>query len=81
MKTYKLYAGMTGEFEILKTDAPEGVVVDYILASGNMNLPENDPEKFFTNHGYFVDFIACQYDDELSKEITVDQEIDIYDYI
>lgn len=81
MKTYKLYAGMTGEFEILNTNAPESVVIGYIIASGNMSLPADDPEKFFADRGYSVDFLACQDDDDLSEEIAVDQEIDVYDYI
>ena len=80
-KTYKLYAGMTGEFEILKTDAPESVVIDYIIAAGNVDLPEDDPEKFFTDRGHAVDFLACQDNDDLAEEIAVDQEIDVYDYI
>ena len=81
MKTYKLYAGMTGEFEILNTNAPESVVIDYIVAAGNMDLPGDDPEKFFTDRGYSVDFFVCQDDDDLAEEIAVDQEIDVYDYI
>lgn len=81
MKTYKLYAGMTGEFEILNTNAPESVVIGYIIAAGNMDLPENDPENFFADRGYSVDFLACQDDDDIADEITVDQEIDVYDYI
>lgn len=81
MKIYKLYAGMTGEFEILKTDAPESVVIDYIIAASNANLPEDDPEKFFTDRGYYIDFLACQDDDEIADEIAIDQEIDVYDYI
>ena len=81
MKTYKLYAGMTGEFEILNTNAPESVVIGYIIAAGNMSLPDDDPEKFFVDRGYSVDFLACQDDDDLAEEIAVDQEIDVYDYI
>lgn len=81
MKTYKLYAGMTCEFEILNTNAPESTVIDYIIAAGNMRLPDDDPEKFFMDRGYSVDFLACQDDDELAEEIAVDREIDVYDYI
>lgn len=78
MNTIKLYAGMTGEFEVLKTDAPENIVIDYIVACSNMTLPENDPELFFTEKGYHIEFLGCQYDD---LEINFDKEIDIYDYI
>lgn len=78
MKTYKLYAGMTGEFEIIRTDAPESVVIDYIIACSDMELPENDPELFFTKKGYRIEFLGCQYDD---IDINFDAEIDTYDYI
>ena len=78
MKTYNLYAGMTGDFEIIRTDAPKSVVIDHIMACSNMELPENDPELFFKEKGYYIEFLGCQYDD---IEIGFDQEIDTYDYI
>lgn len=78
LRTYKLYAGMTGEFEILKTNADYNTVVGYIQAAENEMLPNNDPVKFFTSQGFSAEFIACQYDDDFNE--TIDIEIDIYNY-
>ena len=43
----------------------------------NGTLPDDDPEKFFKQRGFYIDFLACQYDD---LEIEYDYELDIYDY-
>lgn len=80
MKNYKIYAGMTGEFEIIRTDAPESVVIEYAQACARDMLPENDPDLFFSQKGYRVDFLASQDDDELVENLPVDKEIDMYDY-
>lgn len=77
MKIYKLYAGMTGEFEILKTDAPEKIVIEYIQACITETLPNNDPNLFFAQKNYSVEFLACQFEDDIA---SIDQEIDVYDY-
>lgn len=82
-KIYKLYGGMTGEFEVLKTNAPKEVVIEYIVSASNLTLPEDDPELFFTQKGYMVEFLWSQNDD-LDDEVVdkvVDEEIDTYDYI
>lgn len=81
MKTYKLYAAMTGEFEIFRTDAPESVVTEYARACATDTLPDNDPNLFFEQKEYSVDFIACQYDDDTVENLSVDYEIDLYDYL
>lgn len=78
MRTIKLYAGMTGEFEILRSDAPDSVIIQYIQACNTDILPENDPDLFFSLSGYFVQFLACQYDD--CEEIEIDIEFDTYNY-
>lgn len=82
-KIYKLYGGMTGEFEVLKTDAPREVVIEYIIAASDLTLPDDDPELFFEQKGYQVEFLWSQNDD-LDDEVVdkvVDEEIDTYDYI
>ena len=82
-KIYKLYGGMTGEFEVLKTTAPREVVIEYIIAASDLTLPDGDPDLFFQQKGYAVQFLWCQdddLDDELLEKI-VDEEIDTYDYI
>lgn len=78
LRTYKLYAGMTGEFEILRTDADYHTVIGYIQAAENEMLPDNDPVKFFAIQGFSAEFIACQYDDDFQDPIDI--EIDIYNY-
>ncbi len=82
-KIYKLYGGMTGEFEVLKTNAPREAVIEYIVAASNLPLPEDDPVLFFTHRKYEVEFLWSQNDD-LDEEVVdkvVDEEIDTYDYI
>lgn len=81
-KIYKLYGGMTGEFEVLKTTAPREVVIEYIIAASNLTLPD-DPALFFSQREYEVEFLWSQNDD-LDEEVldkVVDEEIDTYDYI
>lgn len=81
-KIYKLYGGMTGEFEVLKTNAPKEVVIEYIVSASNLTLPD-DPALFFSQREYEVEFLWSQNDD-LDEEVldkVVDEEIDTYDYI
>lgn len=78
MDKIKIYASMTGEYEILETDAPKETIIEYIIACSNGTLPDDDPEKFFKQKGFCIDFLACQYDD---LEIECDYELDSYDYI
>ena len=80
MKIYKIYGGMTGEYEIFRTDAPENVVIEYVWSCANDMLPDNDPNLFFEKRGYKVDFFACQYSDDKEEGLTVDKKIDMYDY-
>lgn len=80
MKNYKLYAGLTQEFEIFRTDAPESVAIEYARACANNTLPENDPDLFWKQTGYSVKFLACQDDDDIADSIPIDCEIDMYDY-
>ena len=80
LKIYKLYAGLTGEFEIFRTDAPESVVIEYAGKYVRGTLPGNDPDLFWEQTGYSVKFLACQDDDDIKDIIPVDCEIDLYDY-
>lgn len=75
----KIFAGMTNEYEILETDAPKETIIEYIIAGSNSTLPDNDPEKFFEQRGFYIDFLGCQYDD--LEEIKCDYELNMYDYI
>ena len=77
MRIVKIYAGMIGEFEILRTDATDDVLHQYIKACSDNTLPDNDPVLFFKKHGCSVEFLACQHDDEADK-INADVEIDSY---
>lgn len=78
MNKVKIYAGMTGEYEIIETDAPKETIIEYIITCSNGTLPDDDPKKFFEERGFCIDFLACQYDD---LEIKCDYELDSYDYI
>lgn len=53
--------------------------MEYIRACADMALPEDGPGLFFTEKGYRIEFLGCQYDDGL--EVERDRKIDIDDYI
>ena len=84
-RTVKITAGMTQEFEIIMTDAPDCVIkaqLMYISAceEEGKEVPKN-PYGIIEEFGYAVNIIGSQDDlsyDDLS-EIMVDAEFDYYD--
>lgn len=84
-RTIKITAGMTQEFEIISTNAPDHVIkaqLMYIAAceEEGKEIPEN-PYGMIKEFGYTVNLIGCQ--DDLSQEdleeAIIDKEFDYYD--
>lgn len=76
----KITAGMTGEFEIISTNAPDQLIEkqlkDNIKREENLKPIEN-PYGIIEKEGYTVNLIGCHSIDE---EPTIDKEFDYYDY-
>lgn len=81
-RTIKISAGMTGEFEVIKTDATDEVIEKQLAE--NSKLEEkgkviDDPYGIIKDYGYKIDLVGCQDDIDL-EEIKIDVEFDYYDY-
>lgn len=81
----KLYAGMTGEFEIINTNAPDSVIkaqLTYTSALQEEREPVRNPYSIIEAMGYEVHVVACQ--DTCSVEdlenMSIDAEFDYYEY-
>ena len=84
-RTVKIAAGMTQEFEIIRTDAPDHVIkaqLMYISAceEEGKEVPKN-PYGIVENFGYVVSVIGCQddFDFDALDELIIDAEFDYYD--
>lgn len=82
-RVIKISAGMTGEFEIIKTDATDEVIEKQLAE--NSRLEEegkviDDPYGIIKEHGYKIDLVGSQDDIELD-EVIIDFEFDYYDYM
>jgi len=79
----KISAGMTEEYEVIQTTAPDEVIIEQLKENNRLSeegiLIEN-PYEVIEAHGFSVECIGCQDDDELLDEIEIDAEFDSYDY-
>lgn len=78
----KLSAGMTMEFEIIKTNAPDCVIManmTYISACQEDMEDIDNPYAVIESMGYEVELIGNQ-DTTDSDEVVVDKEFDYYEY-
>ena len=85
-RTVKITAGMTQEFEIISTDAPDHVLkaqLVYISACEEEGraVPENS-YSMVEEFGYSVTVIGCQDDFNFHTldELIIDAEFDYYDF-
>ena len=75
MRTIKIYSGMSEEYEIIRTNAPDQIIEEQLK-----EYYDSEPYKLLIDAGYTVDLIGCQYDfDDCLPEI--DKEFDLYNYI
>ena len=81
-KVVKISAGMTGEFEVIKTDATDETI-EKQLAENSILEEEgkviDDPYGIIKEYGYKIDLVGRQDDIDLD-EIEIDAEFDYYDY-
>lgn len=83
MRTIKITAGMTPEFEIIRTNAPDSIIEEQLKTHIRMEEqgePILYPYGVFEQNGFFVYVIGCQDDDELVDTIKIDKEFDYYNY-
>lgn len=81
-RTVKLSAGMTMEFEIIRTNAPDSVIManmTYVSACQENMEDIDNPYAVIEAMGYEVELIGCQ-DTLDSNEVIVDAEFDYYEY-
>lgn len=81
-RVIKISAGMTGEFEVIKTDAVDRIIEKQLAI--NSILEEegkviDDPYGIIKEYGYKIDLVGCQDNIDLD-EIIIDVEFDYYDY-
>lgn len=75
MRTIKIYSGMSEEYEIIRTNAPNQIIEEQLK-----EYYDSEPYKLLIDAGYTVDLIGCQYDfDDCLPDI--DKEFDLYNYI
>ena len=85
LRTVKITAGMTQEFEIILTNATDEVIklqLMYIsiLEEEGKTVPEN-PYWIIEEFGYVVNVLGCQddFDSEDMENAIIDCEFDYYD--
>lgn len=81
-RVIKISAGMTGEFEVIKTDATDEIIEKQLAENSRLEEEEkviDNPYGIIKEHGYKIDLVGCQDDIDLD-EIVIDVEFDYYDY-
>ena len=80
IRTVRLFAGMTGEYVIIQTDAPDDLIKEQIRVN-NQDLEQGkeitDEFSFITDKGYNVE-VLCDHDS--NDGVECDVEIDLYAY-
>lgn len=83
-RTIKITAGMTQEFEIISTDAPDHVIKTQLMyistcEEEGKQVPEN-PYGIIEEFGYTVNCLVCQddFDSEDMETAIIDAEFDYY---
>ena len=81
-RTIKITAGMTSEYEIIWTNAPDEVIERQL--ANTSQLQENGKEiadtyGFIKAEGYICNILGCQ-DDFDEEQPIIDKNFDYYDY-
>ena len=84
-RTVKITAGMTQEFEVISTNAPDNVIRTQLMyistcEEEGKTVPEN-PYGMIEEFGYVVNVLGCQddFDSEDMETAIIDAEFDYYD--
>lgn len=86
LRIIRLYADMTGEFEVIQTDAPDKVIekqlYENMLKLENLEQVDKDAYTFIKSQGYIVKVLGNEDDFDL-KEVKgfADAEFNICDYL
>ena len=85
-RTIKITAGMTQEFEIMWTDAPNELIEKQLTYNGKMETEGKiikNPYGIIEENGYTVNALGSNdsmtYED--LEEAIIDEEFDYYDYM
>ena len=85
-RTIKITAGMTQEFEIIWTDAPNELIEKQLTYNGKMEIEGKiikNPYGIIEENGYTVNALGSNdsmtYED--LEEVIIDEEFDYYDYM
>ena len=84
IRIIKVFAGMTGEFELIKTDAPDCIIEEQLERNSKKAeecIPIHNPYNIMEKNGYSVEIMGCQDDfsDEESSAMAF-KEYDYYEY-
>jgi hypothetical protein len=84
-RTIKIFAGMTQEFEIINTNAPDNVILEQLMYLSSRQeelkrMPIN-PYEMIEDYGYIVNVLGCQddFDEDDLENAVIDAEFDYYD--
>ena len=81
IRIIKIYGGMTGEFDLIRTDAPDNII-EQQLSRNSMKEEEhtqiNNPYSFIMKNGYYVETMGCQ--DDFSEEESTAMAHKEFDY-
>lgn len=82
-RTIKITAGMTQEFEIISTDAPDSVIkanLQYINTCEESGEQIENPYDVIEAMGFKVNCLGCQddFDSEDMETAIIDEEFDYY---
>lgn len=83
MQTIKLYSGMTGEYEVIRTNAPITLLEKQLRINNKLqdnNQLINDPYVLLTSKGYKVELVASCIDSIELDTLQIDHELDYYNY-
>lgn len=85
-RTIKITAGMTQDFEIIRTDAPNELIERQLVYNGKLETEGkviDNPYGIVEENGYTVNALGCNdsmtYED--LENAVIDEEFDCYDYI
>ena len=84
-RTIKIYAGMTGEFELISTDAPDSVIkaqLTYTNACQEDREQIENPYSVIEAMGYTANVLGCQddFDEDDVENAIIDAEFDFYTF-
>lgn len=84
-RTVKLTAGMTQEFEVISTNAPDSVIkaqLTYINACEENGEQIENPYSVIEAMGYVANVLGCQddFDSEDMESAIIDAEFDYYNF-